>query len=129
MGQIHYKNFEYKILNKDSFMTAEAAVKLCEIDSACGGFTFHGIDIPDKKHNIFFVHFIPFDGIKIYGKDSFLWNTYRSRKTILRLPGKVKNLDKRINFTLFFTHVKKYSQINFSCQNYIIFAKLFSSSH
>ena len=110
-------------------MTAEAAVKLCEIDSACGGFSFHGIDVPNKKHNIFFVHFIPFDGIKIYGKDSFLWNTYRSRKTILRLPGKVKNLDKRIIFTLFFTHVKKYPQINFSCQNYIIFAKLSSSSH
>ena len=90
MGQIHHKDFEYKMLNNDSLMTSEAAVKLCELDSACGGFTFHGIDAPNKKHNIFFVHFIPFGGIKIYGKYSFLWNTYRSNKTILRLPGKVR---------------------------------------
>ena len=87
-GSISYKNFEYQ--NRHSFMTSEEAIHKCETDVACGGFTFYGIDVPNRKHHIFFVHFIPFGSIMKNGKSSLLWNTYRSTKKVIRLSGKVK---------------------------------------
>ena len=87
-GSINYKNFQYK--NQHTFMTSEEAIAKCETDFACGGFTFYGIDVPNRKHYIFFVHFIPFGGIMKSGKSSLLWNTYRSTKKVIRLSGKVK---------------------------------------
>ena len=47
-GSINCKNFEYK--NQHSFMTSEEAIAKCETDFACGGFTFYGIDVPNRKH-------------------------------------------------------------------------------
>ena len=87
-GSISYKNFEYQ--NQHSFMTSEEAISKCDTDVACGGFTFYGIDVPNRKHYIFFVHFIPFGSIMKNGKSSLLWNTYRSTKKVIRLSGKVK---------------------------------------
>ena len=88
IGSINYKNFEYK--NQHSFMTSDEAIAKCETDVACGGFTFHGIDVPNRKHYIFFVHFIPFGGIMKSAESSLLWNTYRSTKKVIHLSGKVK---------------------------------------
>ena len=86
-GSINYKKFEYK--GQLSFMSSEDAVTKCETDNACGGFTFYGVDVPTRKHYIFFVHFIPFGSIMKKGKSSVLWNTYRSAKKVIRLSGKV----------------------------------------
>ena len=86
-GSINYKKFEYK--GQLSFMSSEEAVTKCETDHACGGFTFYGVDVPNRKHYIFFVHFIPFGSIMKRGKSSVLWNTYRSMKKVIRLSGKV----------------------------------------
>ena len=88
IGSINYKNFEYK--NQHSFMTSDEAIVKCETDVACGGFTFHGIDVPNRKHYIFFVHFIPFGGIMKSAESSLLWNTYRSTKKVIQLSGKVE---------------------------------------
>ena len=86
-GSINSKNFEYK--GQLSFMTSEEAVTKCETDDACGGLTFYGVDVPNRKHYIFFVHFIPFGSINKRSKLSPLWNTYRSLKKVIRLSGKV----------------------------------------
>ena len=86
-GSINYKKFEYK--GQLAFMSSEEAVTKCETDHACGGFTFYGVDVPNRKHYIFFDHFIPFGSIMKKGKSSVLWNTYRSAKKVIRLSGKV----------------------------------------
>ena len=88
-GSINPKNYEYK--GQLSFMTSEEAVTKCETDDACGGFTFYGVDVPNRKHYIFFVHFIPFGNINKRSKSSALWNTYRSMKKVICLSGKVCN--------------------------------------
>jgi len=94
-GRIHSSAFEYK--KKHGIMTSEKAVEICETDLACGGFTFYGSnENPDKKHYMFFVHYIPVtQGIETedltWPRDQrgFLtWNTYRSKKKVLVLSGK-----------------------------------------
>ena len=83
-----YNNFEYK--GQHGWMTSKEAVKKCDIDPACGGFTFFGFDVEDQKHYIFFVTYIPFNGIRKREIviDNLLWNTYRSIKKVIRIPGK-----------------------------------------
>ena len=58
-------------------MTSKEAVKICETDLACGGFTFYGSnENPEEKRYIYFVHYIHVNRFGIETEDS-MWTTYR----------------------------------------------------
>ena len=84
--------FEY--VGKHGIMTADEAVSICEKDLACGGFTFYGHYLPDRKYFVYFVHYIPFisgegiDSIILLKRNDWLWTTYRSKKKVIILSGK-----------------------------------------
>ena len=80
-------------------MTYEEAVQKCENDLACGGFTFHGVKVPNRLYYIFFVHYVTFDGIADTYEQAQLWNTYRSEKKFIRLPGKPYIIHSKVAIT------------------------------
>lgn len=86
-GRINSMAFEYK--GRHGVMTSGEAVAICESDTACGGFTFYGSKgASEKKHFVFFVHYIYFTKKGIYSENNSMWTSYRSKKKVLILPGK-----------------------------------------
>lgn len=94
-SKIHPMNFEYK--GQHGWMTSKEAADKCETDMACGGFAFYGVDVPNRLHFIFFVHYIPFYGIKkpLFETD-LLWTFYRTHKKIIVLPGRPHIMHRKI---------------------------------
>ena len=93
-GKIHPMNFEHKM---HGWMTSEEASQKCEKDEGCGGFAFHGVDVPGRQHFIFFVYYIPFHSIKkpLHESD-LLWTFYRTHKKVIVLPGRPHIMHRKI---------------------------------
>ena len=66
-GRIPPGLFEYPKHN--GWMKPGKAVKICETDLACGGFTFKGTPNFKRKHEVYFFHFVPPE-IFLEGKDT-----------------------------------------------------------
>ena len=70
--------FEYSNIN--GWMRPSEAVKLCEDDLQCGGFTFHGTLTPHRSYEIYFFHYvadIALDREDFLGWD---WTSYTVRR-------------------------------------------------
>ena len=94
-GFIDSMRFEYR--DQHGWMTSKEAELKCENDLACGGFTFYGVDVPSRKHFVYFVHFIPFEDMRepLY-ESELLWTFYRTHKKIIVLPGKPHIMHRKI---------------------------------
>ena len=76
-GRIPPGYFEYPALN--GYYSPKEAAKVCESDTACGGFTFKGvINSPKKVFEVYFFHYVPKE---IFDKSNgpaqfFHWTSY-----------------------------------------------------
>ena len=76
-GRIPPGYFEYPDLN--GFYSPKAAAKVCESDTACGGFTFKGvINSPKKVFEVYFFHYVPKEIFDINNGQAqfFHWTSY-----------------------------------------------------
>jgi len=83
IGRISEGNFEYSKLN--GRMTAENAIKLCDNDEKCGGFTYKGSNLVNREYDIFFFHIVI--NVKI-GLASWKWIFYKTNKRFIVFPGR-----------------------------------------
>ena len=76
-GRIPPGSFEYPVLN--GYYSPKEAAKVCEADTACGGFTFKGVvNSPKNEFEVYFFHYVPkelFDKSQC-GNQSFHWTSY-----------------------------------------------------
>ena len=77
LGRIPPGCFEYPELN--GYFSPKEAIKICESDTSCGGFTFKGVtNSPKKEFDTYFFHFVPKE---LFEKEfsqnqSFHWTSY-----------------------------------------------------
>ena len=89
IGRIPPGRFEYCELN--GFFSPKNAVRICEADPSCGGFTFKGTPkIPKQVFEVYFFHYVPKD---LFEKSSkidqyYHWTSYRVQT---RKYSKLKN--------------------------------------
>ena len=76
-GRIPPGYFEYPVLN--GYFSPKEAAKVCEADTACGGFTFKGVvNSPKKVFEVYFFHYVPkelFEKSQCRNQ-SFHWTSY-----------------------------------------------------
>jgi len=98
-GRVPSGSFEYSDLN--GFYTPKKAIKVCENDLSCAGFTFKGTPhIKSAKYEIFFFHYIPkklFDEVKMK-KNYFHWTTYKVKsRNFVKLDNHIVHSDQTSN--------------------------------
>ena len=76
-GRIPPGSFEYPVLN--GYYSPKEAAKVCEADTACGGFTFKGVvNSPKNEFEVYFFHYIPKEIFDINNGQAqfFHWTSY-----------------------------------------------------
>ena len=95
IGRIPPGYFEYPVLN--GYFSPKEAAKVCEADTACGGFTFKGVvNSPKKVFEVYFFHYVPKELFNISNANdqSFHWTSYivKSRNFIELKNHKIQSL-------------------------------------
>jgi len=85
VGRIPPSRFEFP--DKNGFYRLDDAVKFCEQNLACAGFTFKGTPmktgkLSKRKYEIYFFHFVPQKVFEDVNKQFYHWTSYlvKSRK-------------------------------------------------
>jgi hypothetical protein len=84
-GRIKEGSFEYSTLN--GWMTPKEAVKLCEEDVGCAGFTFHGVLIEDVEFEMYFFSYIPRIHFNSGHPSHWAWTSYKVSRDFVLFPG------------------------------------------
>lgn len=78
-GRIPPSRFEFA--DKNGLYRVDSAVKFCEANSACAGFTFKGTPmttgkLSKRKYEIYFFHFVPPKVFQDVDKQFYHWTSY-----------------------------------------------------
>ena len=83
---IHGQYLEYHALN--GFSTPKSAMKICEADFECAGFTYQGAKTVDQKFYILFFRYVapPSISLSSVTNEEKVWTSYRVKRSFVVLP-------------------------------------------